>query len=109
MKNAKPAGVHLNSVQLWNFLGQAAGEKATDGLVSVIKDEEDLEVREHAIFALSQRDEEEAVMALMGIATTNLEPRLRKRVIFSLGQRADDDPRVVALFAPILLGRRRGA
>ncbi|MFQ5679510.1 MAG: HEAT repeat domain-containing protein [Gemmatimonadota bacterium] len=88
------------------WLGQAAGEKATEGLVSVIEDEGDLEVREHAVFALSRREEEEAVSALLQIARTNPEPRLRKLALFWLGQRAGDDPRVLDLFESILVGGR---
>ncbi|MDX1578966.1 MAG: hypothetical protein R3266_10790, partial [Gemmatimonadota bacterium] len=42
------------------WLGQAAEEAATRGLVSVVEDAGAIEIREHAIFALSQRDDEAA-------------------------------------------------
>lgn len=83
------------------WLGQAAGRRATEGLESVIRDEDDLEVREAAIFALSQQDEGAGVDALIRVARTHPEPELRKKALFWLGQRAED-PRVLALFEELL-------
>jgi HEAT repeat protein len=85
------------------WLGQQASQRATEGLVSIIEDEDELEVRETAVFALSQRDEEMAVDALIRIAREHREPQLRKQAIFWLGQRAED-PRVLTLFEEILTG-----
>jgi hypothetical protein len=85
------------------WLGQQASQRATQGLVSIIEDEDELKVRETAVFALSQRDEELAVNALIRIAREHREPQLRKQAIFWLGQRAED-PRVLALFEEILAG-----
>lgn len=85
------------------WLGQEASERATEGLESVIQDEDELEVRESAVFALSQRREDAAVDALIRIARTHEEPELRKKAIFWLGQRGDD-PRVLALFEELLAG-----
>ena len=86
------------------WVGQAAGEAATREL-SAIVDERDtsLSVREHAIFALSQRPAAEAVPSLIRIARTNPSPRLRQRAIFWLGQ--SRDPRALAYFEEVLLGR----
>jgi HEAT repeat protein len=83
------------------WLGQAAGEAATRGLDSIVVDDRgELEVREHAVFALSQRPSDEGVPALIRIARTNPHPELRKKALFWLGQ--SDDPRAVTLFEEIL-------
>ena len=83
------------------WLGQAAEEAATRGLVSVVEDAGAIEIREHAIFALSQRDDEAAFQALVRIARSSPEPALREKALFWLGQR-DGDPRVLDLFEEIL-------
>jgi hypothetical protein len=85
------------------WLGQAAGEAATRGLDSIVQQsgEEDLEVRKHAVFALSQRPAEEGVPALIRIARTNRQPELRKTALFWLGQ--SDDPRAISLFEELLM------
>ena len=85
------------------WLGQEASERATEGLESIIEDEDELNVRETAVFALSQRSEEAAMDALIRIAREHREPQLRKQAIFWLGQRAED-PRVLMLFEEILTG-----
>ena len=83
------------------WLGQAAGEAATRGLDSIaVDDRGDLDVREHAIFALSQRPQDEGVPALIRIARTNPHPELRKKALFWLGQ--SDDPRALSLFEELL-------
>jgi hypothetical protein len=83
------------------WLGQAAGEAATRGLDSIVADDRgDREVRESAIFALSQRPREEGVPALIRVARTNPDPRLRKTALFWLGQ--SEDPAALALFEELL-------
>jgi hypothetical protein len=84
------------------WLGQAAGEAATRGLDPIVEQggEEDLEVRKHAVFALSQRPAEEGVPALIRIARTNRHPELRKTALFWLGQ--SEDPRAISLFEELL-------
>jgi HEAT repeat protein len=83
------------------WLGQAAGEAATRGLDSIaVDDRGDLEVREHAVFALSQRPADEGVPALIRIARTNPHPELRRKALFWLGQ--SEDPRALSLFEEIL-------
>ena len=64
-------------------------------------DNEDLEIREAAIFSLSQRGEEIGIPTLTRIATTSRHPQLREQALFWLAQY--DDPRVVHLFEQILL------
>lgn len=83
------------------WIGQAAGEAATAGLDSLVDDaDEDLEVREQAVFALSQRPRGEGVPVLIRIARTSPSPSLRKKALFWLGQ--SEDPRALALFEEIL-------
>ena len=85
------------------WLGQAAGEAATRGLDSIVRmgTTRDLEVRKHAVFALSQRPAEEGVPALIRIARTNQHPELRKTALFWLGQ--SEDPRAITLFEELLM------
>lgn len=85
------------------WLGQAASDNATRGLTSVISDNtEDLELRKHALFALSQIKSDETIDTLMRIAKTHQEPELRRTAIFWLAQ--SRDPRVVEFFAELLRG-----
>jgi HEAT repeats len=83
------------------WLGQAAGVQATRGLDSIVRDDRgELEVRKHAVFALSQRPSDEAVPALIRIARASREPEILKTALFWLGQ--SDDPRALVLFEEIL-------
>lgn len=93
-----PGGTRRHAV-FW--LGQAAGEAATRGLDSIVAaDADDLELREHAVFALSQRPADEGIPALIRIARTNPRPELRRKALFWLGQ--SEDPRALALFEALL-------
>jgi len=83
------------------WLGQAAGDAATRGLTDLVDDgSADHEVRETAVFALSQRPRDEGVPALIRIARQNKDPDLRRKAIFWLGQ--SDDPRALSLFEELL-------
>lgn len=83
------------------WLGQAAGDAATKGLSDLVDDNSaDRDVREQAVFALSQRPKDEGVPALIRIARENKDPELRRKAIFWLGQ--SDDPRALALFEELL-------
>lgn len=83
------------------WLGQAAGDAATRGLTDLVDDRAtDRDVREQAVFALSQRPREEGVPALIRIAKENRDAELRRKAIFWLGQ--SDDPRALALFEELL-------
>ena len=83
------------------WLGQAAGDAATRGLTDLVDDGgADREVRETAVFALSQRPRDEGVPALIRIAKQNPDPELRRKAIFWLGQ--SDDPRALSLFEELL-------
>jgi hypothetical protein len=83
------------------WLGQAAGERATAGLTSVIGDDSDeMEVRKAAVFALSQIRSPETIDALIDVARANREPEIRKHAIFWLAQTRD--PRAIAFFEEVL-------
>lgn len=100
---AKDGGVHdgvRKNALFW--LGQAAASAATDGLSEVATDRsEDQEIRDAAVFALSQRPERESIPILMELARTAEEAETRKSAMFWLAQ--SEDPRVVAFFEEILL------
>jgi len=84
------------------WLGQAAGEAATEGLGEIVYDDSgDSEVRESAIFALSQLDDDAGVPILIDIVREHPDPNLKKKAIFWLGQ--SGDPRAVALFEELLV------
>jgi hypothetical protein len=82
------------------WVGQAVGEKATEGLAAVVGDAAaDRDVRLSAVFALSQR-RAEGVTALISLARTNKDPEIRKQAIFWLGQ--SNDPRAIEYFESVL-------
>jgi hypothetical protein len=86
------------------WLGQAAGDAATRGLTDLVGDTSvDVEVKESAVFALSQLRGRDGVPALIQIARSHSSPRVRKKALFWLGQ--SDDPRALALFEEILNGK----
>ena len=83
------------------WLGQAAGDAATANLSSLVLDNSvDREVREQAVFALSQRPRDEGVPALITVAKTHKDPEIRKKALFWLGQ--SGDPRALDLFEQLL-------
>jgi hypothetical protein len=83
------------------WVGQAAGEAATANLNAIVLDNSvDREVRESAVFALSQRPREEGIPALIAVARTNKDPEIRKKALFWLGQ--SHDPRAIDLFEELL-------
>lgn len=97
--HARPGEIRRAAV-FW--LSQAAGDRATEGLEEIVDDDAtDLKVREHAVFALSQRPQNEGVPALIRVARSHNSPRIRKKALFWLGQSAD--PRAIQLFEEILL------
>jgi hypothetical protein len=86
------------------WLGQAAGEAATAELGAIVVDGGvDREIREQAVFALSQRPRHEGVPALINVARTNKDPEIRKKALFWLGQ--SGDPRALDLFEELLTRR----
>lgn len=89
-----------SSATFW--LSQSAGDRAAAGLRELL-DDPDREVREHAVFALSQRPDDESVPALIRLARTHQDPNVRRRAVFWLGQKRD--PRALAYFEEVLLGK----
>jgi hypothetical protein len=85
------------------WLSQVAGERATEGLTSVIgNDSDEMEIRKQAIFALSQVKGDASIDALIDVARSSREPEIRKQAIFWLGQ--SKDPRVLTFFEEIIRG-----
>lgn len=83
------------------WLGQEAEAAALQGLDSLVSaDDETIEVREAAVFALSQRPPDEGIPLLLRVARANPDHRLRRRAMFWLAQ--SGDPRALALFEEIL-------
>ena len=100
-RDEQVAGKTRRGAVFW--VSQAAAEAATRGLSDLVDDNDaDLEVREQAVFALSQRPRDEGVPALISIARSNRSPELRKKALFWLGQ--SEDPRALALFEELLKG-----
>jgi HEAT repeat protein len=60
-----------------------------DGIAKVYKTSKDRELREQAIFALSQRHESEAVELMIELARKEKDPKLRKNLVFWIGQSGD--------------------
>jgi HEAT repeat protein len=75
-------------------------ETPTAELVRVYREAEELDLREHAIFVLSQRDEADAIDELLRIAREDADTRMRGKALFWLAQK--DDPRVKKLIADLL-------
>ncbi len=83
------------------WLGQAVGDVATRGLTDLVDDGGvDRDVKEQAVFALSQQRDGDAVPALIRIARTHPDREVRRKALFWLGQSAD--PRALALFEALL-------
>jgi hypothetical protein len=83
------------------WLGQAAGDAATRDLTDLVDDADlDRDVKEQAVFALSQQSHDAGVPALIRIARTHPEPGVRRKALFWLGQ--SGDPRALALFEELL-------
>ena len=73
----------------------------TKDLVAFYRGTSDPDLREHAIFVLSQRDDEAALNELMRIAGGDPDKQMRARALFWLGQK--DDPRVTKLIGDRVL------
>ena len=102
IKLAKSQNVDMDvrrSAVFW--VGQAAASSATAGLVEVVGDAAvNRDVREAAVFALSQRPNAEGVPALLATARTDKDGKIRRSAIFWLGQ--SEDPRALAYFEEVL-------
>lgn len=85
------------------WLSRAAAARVNHRELFAGRDEEESdrdEVRNAAIFALSQQPRDEGVPALIRVARSNNSPSARDKALFWLGQ--SGDPRALDLFAEIL-------
>jgi len=82
------------------WLGQKASTKIS-AIREVADDDPSSEVREMAVFAISQRPHDEAIPALIQLAQTHRDPNVRKKAISWLSQM--DDPRALAAIEKIVL------
>jgi HEAT repeat protein len=73
----------------------------TSELVAAYRDLDEPALREHAIFVLSQRDDNAAVDALLRIARADSDRRMRGKALFWLAQKNDD--RVTKLISDLLV------
>jgi hypothetical protein len=73
----------------------------TADLVRAYREAEPANLREHAIFVLSQRKDNAATEALMNIAREDKDTKMRGKALFWLAQ--NDDPRVRKLIADLIL------
>ncbi|HYD51926.1 MAG TPA: hypothetical protein VEA99_04840, partial [Gemmatimonadaceae bacterium] len=74
----------------------------TAELVAIARAADQAEIADHAIFVLSQRDDDASLDALVAIAKGDADVRTRKRALFWLGQR--DDARVVKVLRAMIDG-----
>ena len=72
----------------------------TAELVATYRELDEPSLREHAIFVLSQRDDDAAVDALLRIARSDTDRRMRGKALFWLAQKQDD--RVTRLISDLL-------
>ncbi len=87
------------------WLSQIAGESVTSDLSALASDDTlDRNVKESAVFALSQRPNHEGIPSLIQLAQSAKDPALRRRAIFWLGQ--SNDPRAIGVLEQLIAGRR---
>ena len=101
IERARDSGEPLRlrkSALFWAGQGEST---PTKDLVAIYRGTSDTELREHALFVLSQRDDEAALDELMRIARDDSDKRMRARALFWLGQK--DDPRVTKLIGDRVL------
>jgi hypothetical protein len=92
----------LRSTALF-WLGQEVQESVTRELEDFVDaDIEDRDVREAAVFALSQRPDHESIPSLERIARQHRDTQIRRTALFWLAQK--DDPEVLDFFEEILSG-----
>ena len=85
------------------WVSQIAADGIDESLVGIAADAaDDQEVRDMAVFALSQRPDEQAVPALMDLVRTAPHAQTRRSALFWLAQ--SDDTRVPDFFAALITG-----
>jgi HEAT repeat protein len=81
------------------WAGQRAETRTAD-LLSVFRESNDQPIREHALFVLSQRQDQAATDALIGIARGDGDTRMRGKALFWLAQK--HDPQVTKLITDLV-------
>jgi HEAT repeat protein len=81
------------------WLGQIAGDRMEDELEAATEDEDE-DVKEMAVFAISQLPKEQAIPSLINLVKTHKSPSVRHRAIFWLGQ--SGDPRALDFIEEVL-------
>jgi HEAT repeat protein len=76
------------------------GNARVSDLVALYREAREARFREHVIFVLSQRDDDEAVDALLAIARADADRAMRAKALFWLAQK--DDPRVTKLITDLV-------
>ncbi len=74
---------------------------STSDLVAAYHGLDERSLQEHAIFVISQRDEDAAVNALMKIARDDPDTKMRSKALFCLAQK--HDPRVAKMIGDLVL------
>jgi HEAT repeat protein len=95
--NSEPLKMRKSAL-FWAGQGEST---PTKDLVAFYRGTADPTLREHAIFVLSQRDDEASLNELMRIANSDADKQMRARALFWLGQK--DDPRVTKLIGDRVL------
>jgi HEAT repeat protein len=92
-----------NKRQAIFWLGQKAGNRSLSYLKSAVAtDGGDVEIQKQAVFALSQRDPDEAIPVLITVAKTHPNYEIRKQAVFWMTQLEGQDDRVVAFLKELL-------
>jgi HEAT repeat protein len=73
------------------FWAGQSGAIDAQGLAKIYKASKDAELREQAVFALSQRSGSEAVKVMIDLARAETDPELRKYLVFWIGQSGHPD------------------
>lgn len=85
------------------WLGLEAADHALGPLDEVLSDDPDREMRQAALFALTQQHDDRSIEILIRTARAHRDPETRRSAFFWLGQ--SGDPRGLQLFEEVLAGR----
>jgi len=97
IERARDTGEQLETRKTALFWAGQKETTPTKDLAAVYRTAAEPQLREHAIFVLSQRKDEAALDELFRIARDDSDKRMRARALFWLGQK--DDPRVAKLIS----------
>ncbi|HEX6628834.1 MAG TPA: HEAT repeat domain-containing protein [Gemmatimonadaceae bacterium] len=95
LERARDQGQDMHTRQQALFWAGQNESTPTRDLAAYYRSATDQTLKEHAIFVLSQRDDDAALNELMRIAQNDPDKRMRSKAFFWLGQK--DDPRVTKL------------